>query len=326
MQKTLKILLAAGLTGLIFTGCSSEGNSGDNSNSQGNSSSSNASSENKLPVAKATATPSIVTEGEVITFDASQSSDVDGQIVGYQWKEGSVVYSTAVSFTKNGFSAGEHTVILTVTDNDNATATDSVTITVHSAAAAVDSKLKKTGQTVSYDENGNIVTDGSVKDDGYYKKGVSPNYTRDDDKQIVTDHITGLQWQDDENASSILKPWLTKDNYDRCKGNNGYTQDESKCYDTSGDTAATYCTNLELGGYSDWRLPTVKELQELLVYTVTNPAIDTTVFNHYNTSYDYWSSTTYASAIDMAWIFNFENGHTFGGYKHYDRRLVRCVR
>ncbi len=33
--------------------------------------------------------------------------------------------------------------------------------------------LLKTGQTLSYDSNGNVVTDGSIKDDGYYQRGAT---------------------------------------------------------------------------------------------------------------------------------------------------------
>ena len=89
---------------------------------------------------------------------------------------------------------------------------------------------KKTGQTKSYDESGTEVLDNSIKDDGFYQAGITASYTRDDATNIVTDHITNLQWQDDANASTILKPWVTTANYN--DGN--YT-------DTSGDTATTYC-------------------------------------------------------------------------------------
>lgn len=122
--------------------------------------------------------------------------------------------------------------------------------------------IKKTGQTKSYDASGNEVTDNSLKDDGFYQKGITPSYTRDDANEIVTDHVTELMWQDDADAASVIKPWLTPANYSTCSTDTA----SSACEDTSGDTAATYCTTLTLGGYSDWRLPTLTELENIVDY------------------------------------------------------------
>jgi hypothetical protein len=38
--------------------------------------------------------------------------------------------------------------------------------------------LLKTGQTKSYNAAGNVVMDGSVKDDGYYRAGIARDYNR----------------------------------------------------------------------------------------------------------------------------------------------------
>ncbi|WP_457592374.1 cadherin domain-containing protein [Hydrogenimonas sp.] len=181
--------------------------------------------------------------------------------------------------------------------------------------------LKKTGQTRSYDANGNEVTDGSLKDDGYYRAGVDSNYTRDDATGIVTDHVTGLQWQDD--AAPVQKPWLTQENCDKCVGRNGQTQDDNACYDTSGDTAATYCEELTLGGYSDWRLPTAKELDGIVDYGRSHPAVDP-IFQH-TESYYYWSSSTSTSYTGGAWQVGFYSGNRNSMYKA-STAYVRCVR
>ncbi len=90
--------------------------------------------ENQAPTANAGANQT-VTEGANVTLNGSVSSDSDGTIVSYRWKEGATTLSTNATFSKNDFSAGTHTVILTVTDNYGATDTDTVVITVMAAAA-----------------------------------------------------------------------------------------------------------------------------------------------------------------------------------------------
>ena len=210
---------------------------------------------------------------------ATATDDSDGDITS------SIVISGEVNTSKVG------TYTLTYTATDSAGNSGSATRTVH-----VLSMLKKTGQTKSYDEYGNEVTDGSIKDDGYYQKGVTPSYTRDDTKEIVTDNITGLMWQDDADASSVTKNW---------------------------SDAKTYCENLTLGGYTDWRLPSIDELEGIVDFEHYNPAIDPT-FQHV-TSYFYWSSTTYAVRTDYAWIVNFGSGYSDGGGKTRTS-YVRCVR
>ena len=273
---------------------------------------------NKAPTAVAKATPTTATQGEVVTFDASDSSDSDGQIVSYEWKEGDKVLSIEKSFSEDNLSVGDHTITLTVTDDDNATANDSITVTISSSEST--GEVKKTGQTKSYDTDGNEVTDGSLKDDGYYQKGVDSDYTRDDDKEVVVDNLTGLIWQDNADVESVTKQWLTDENYDICDDNNSAPE----CYDTSGDTATSYCENLELGGYSDWRLPTSKELEGIVDYGRTDPSIDTSVFQHTSSNY-YWSSTTYEYYHEDAWNVNFYYGGVYDGTKGNDL-YVRCVR
>ena len=280
---------------------------------------------NQSPTANAGADQQVESNATV-TLDGSGSSDSDGQIVSYVWSEGGTQVGTGESVALDNVPDGVHTYTLTVTDDANATASDSVTVRVGST---VTTRLKKTGQTKIYDEGGTVRThaeadsNASLRDDGYYQKGVTPSYSRAN--EVVTDNITGLQWQDNNDTANITKPWLTQENYDKCTGSNGQTQDTSKCTDTSGDTATTYCANLTLGGYSDWRLPTVQELQSIVVDGAYDPSIDTTAFVNYTTSYDYWSSTAHADYTGNAWIVYFYNGSTFGSNKS-SGNCIRCVR
>ena len=174
--------------------------------------------------------------------------------------------------------------------------------------------IKKTGQITSYQGNGDVNL--SIADDGHYQSGVTPSYTRDAATGIVTDNLTGLMWQDNE---LVQKQWLTTANYNTCAAD---TSDPA-CYDTSGDTAATYCSNLTLGGFIDWRLPTSSELEGIVDYGKKNPAIDA-VFLHTSSSV-YWSSTSAKGYEDEAWHASFFYGYVVYGSKG-NSYYVRCVR
>lgn len=259
------------------------------------------SSSNDIPSTPSNAAPTAdagadqtVNGGEPVDLDGSGSTDPDGTIVAYEWKEGMTVLSTAVSFTKSNFSVGTHTLTLTVTDNDGATGTDDVNITVVSL-------IKKTGQTLSYDAIGDV--NASIKDDGFYQAGRTPSYSRDDVNNTVTDNITKLMWQDDDNGT--------------------VSGGSSPAMNWTG--AKAHCTALTLGGYNDWRLPTNDELMYIADRSsVTGKAIDTTVFvnavaNHY------WSSSPVTSASTYAWSTDFSNGNDNWDLKT-TTLFVRCVR
>ncbi len=181
--------------------------------------------------------------------------------------------------------------------------------------------LKKTGQTKSYDESGaKAVPISSVKDDGFYQAGVVPHYTRDNENEIVTDHITGLEWQDDVETGTVTMQWLTDQNYDICGNDNN----DPACYDTSGNTATEYCDVLTLGGFEDWRLPTIDELMYIANRSKRGPAIDTSYFENV-VSIRYWSSTTVVAYSNSAWYLNFNEGS--GSWLDKSNSFyVRCVR
>ncbi len=90
--------------------------------------------------------------------------------------------------------------------------------------------------------------------------------------------------------------------------------------------ALAYCDNLTLGGFTDWRLPTPKEMVSIVDYSkISSPAIDATVFLNTQTAFPYWSSTTFAYFVSDAWIVNFTDGAPdFGG--KIDSKNVRAVR
>ena len=164
----------------------------------------------------------------------------------------------------------------------------------------IEAGIKKTGFTKSYNENG--AEDPNVKDDGHYKSGKDSNYTRDDINDTVTDHFTGLMWQDDDLTG---KEW---------KG--------IKLTDINRQNASDYCQDLNLSGHTDWRLPTAKELSYIADRTKTSPALDTRYFQH-SSSAKHWASGT----LDGVYYRTVELNHgvTDANDKD-DQNSVKCVR
>jgi hypothetical protein len=100
--------------------------------------------------------------------------------------------------------------------------------------------------------------------------------------------------------------------------------------DTASETynwqqALSYCENLNLAEYDDWRLPNAAELTSLVDYSTSNPAVKTSFFPHTASSI-YWSSTTCYQSFNLAWYINFVNGRMYLGDKLNDFFYVRAVR
>ncbi len=104
----------------------------------------------------------------------------------------------------------------------------------------------------------------------------------------VTDHLTGLMWA---LAPVHHKKW---------------------------DEAAKYCGELNLGGYDDWRLPTVRELRSLVDWTRTAPALPADhPFKNVMTQphSPVWSSEVFRDwegrETPYSWYMNLANGQVF---------------
>jgi len=87
--------------------------------------------QNKIPIVDA-GEDKTVTVNESVTLYGS-GSDVDGSVT-FEWKKGSSVLGTDATLTYTPTEVGTDTLILTVTDNDGATASDSVNVVVEDSS------------------------------------------------------------------------------------------------------------------------------------------------------------------------------------------------
>lgn len=135
---------------------------------------------------------------------------------------------------------------------------------------------------------------------------VSPDFVRSSNG-IVTDNVTNLEWQD--NIPPLQESW---------------------------EGAINYCENLNLGSFSDWRLPNLNELYSIIEYGTDTPAVDAS-FQNIVSDDRYWSSSTIVEHTDSAWIMKFKTGNDSwepkgslsqepqAGYS-YSPNYVLCVR
>jgi PKD repeat protein len=88
-------------------------------------------SPNQTPPVADAGGPYLGVVGSPVTFNGSGSSDADGTIVSYGWNFGDSTTGTGITPTHTYTTAGNYTVILTVTDNDTLTHSNSTTAKIN---------------------------------------------------------------------------------------------------------------------------------------------------------------------------------------------------
>ncbi|KJU87105.1 secreted protein containing DUF1566 [Candidatus Magnetobacterium bavaricum] len=153
-----------------------------------------------------------------------------------------------------------------------------------------------TGQSTSY----------AAGDDGAFQKGVAwpnPRFT-DNRDQTVTDNLTGLIWAKDAgtptagNCTGGKITWQAALDYVVCLNASSYL------------------------GYSNWRLPNIKELQSITNMGEAYVALwlNSQGFTSVQSS-RYWSSTTYARSTSYAWVVPMYDGSVDANAKSSDRHI-----
>jgi len=138
------------------------------------------------------------------------------------------------------------------------------------------------------------------KEEKKTKKSKEKRFKKDDN--LLIDNETKLMWQDDIASKTITRTIISLENFYNKKYNN-----------TNGNTAQQYCKNLKIDEYDDFRLPTIDELKEILIYGVLNNV----------STYNYWSSSL-ANEKESYYIYTYDLsvGMHFNNYSLY----VKCVR
>jgi hypothetical protein len=204
-------------------------------------------------------------------------------------------------------------------------------------------KIVDTGQLYCYNNNEALTTFPNIGEDFYGQDaqhhGYQPNYTLSSDGKTVYDQITGLTWQRSPNTTNTMPIY------------------EDKKTAVEALTVPDELNALAYGGYTDWRLPTIKELHSLILFSGKDPSgytgTDTTVLtpfidtNYFKFSYgdidkdgrllesQYYSTTTFVhNPGDRGFQKQFGVNFADGRIKGYDIEnpegeflfYVQCVR
>jgi hypothetical protein len=120
------------------------------------------------------------------------------------------------------------------------------------------------------------------------------NQFTDNANGTIKDNLTGLTWQKAPNIDTLT--W---------------------------ENALVYAEGLTLAGFSDWRLPNIKELQSINDERIVNPSVSTTYFTTIGVK-KYWSSTSLPNQTTRAWYLSTQFGITTYELKTA-RQSVICV-
>ncbi len=172
---------------------------------------------NRPPVADLDTSSTIVDKEELVTFNASGSYDPDGYIVDYSWDFGDGDTATGVTVSHSYPASGAYSVTLTVTDNDGATDSVTVTETVRNESPVANftesAHTVFIDETISFNATESYDPDGAIVDylwdfgDGNTATGITVSHAyADNGSYVVTLTVTDNEGATDSaNATKTVK-------------------------------------------------------------------------------------------------------------------------
>lgn len=282
----------------------------------------------------------------------------------YEWFDFDVSNAslhTGKTYTISGLSLGNHHFTLIVTDNNGATAQDTVTVTItdppptvtstnpaHNATnVAVDSNITITFSEYISNANTSSIT---LEDNASPPNQINGTVTPSNGTTITFDPDSNLSYnttytltistggiKDSANNtldSNVTKSFTTHPRFERNATNETVYdhatgrmwQDDSNAKTTQKNwlDAIDYCNNLTFAGHSDWKLPSLDELLSIVDTSRPNGSKINSAFTNFAGSW-YWSSTPALSSTLHAIVVGFHTGETYWGLKT-DIHYVRCIR
>lgn len=151
-----------------------------------------------------------------------------------------------------------------------------------------------------------------------------------DPHPCVRDNTTGLIWEVKTSDGGLRDQNWTYTWYDSAHryGSNPGMADGGDCLSGGRCDTGKYVADVNaaaLCGYTDWRMPTVKELEGIVHFGQSYPAIDSTYFPNTPSS-GFWTGTPCAYNADGAWYVYFGYGYANVDGRSDEGNSLRLVR
>ncbi len=243
-----------------------------------------------------TATPTSGTVPLSVSFTDTSTGTITNRL----WSLGDGTASTTANPSHTYTNTGSFTVSLTVFGASGSNMlTRAGCITVTAAPSLGTYAIVDTGQTTCYNNTTSITAPAAGQP--FYGQdaqcsGIQPSYTLSADGLTVYDNRTGLTWQRSPDTSG-----------------DGNLNASDKLSWVNAQLRPAVLNAAHYGGYSDWRLPTIKELYSLMDFRGTDPSglsgSDTSGLTPFiNTNY-----------------FKFAYGDTSAGERIIDSQYASCT-
>ena len=145
----------------------------------------------------------------------------------------------------------------------------------------------------------------------------------------VRDNLSGLVWEVKSADGGLRDQKWSYSWYDSVHnyGGDPGTVSRGTCKTPGRCDTEKYVADVSISalcGFTDWRMPTMKELEGILHFGRKNPAIDSIYFPNTQVN-GFWSGSSVANDSNAAWVVYFDYGYVYPTWRSIILR-VRLVR